>query len=48
MCVDIRVKNAKQSKPFNVGGKVKSSATCLKVMQDENYLMASSINGMVS
>ena len=48
MCVDIRIKSAKQSKPFNVGGKVKSSATCLKIFQDENYLMASSIDGMVS
>jgi hypothetical protein len=48
MCVDIRVKNAKQSKPFNVSGRVRSSATSMKVMQDENYLMASSIDGMVS
>jgi hypothetical protein len=48
MCVDIRENHTKQKTPFNVSGKTRSSATCLKVLQDENYLMTSSIEGMVS
>ena len=47
MCVDIRGKHSKQNKPFIVTEKVRSSATCIKVMQDENYLMTSSIDGLI-
>ena len=48
MCMDVRLENAKESNVFNICGKVGSSTTWMKVMQDENYLMASSIDGMVS
>ena len=48
MCVDIRMKSGKQRKPFNVNsGLIPSSKTCIKMMEDENYFMASEINGLV-
>ncbi len=49
MCVDIREKQAAiQNRRCNERDRIKSSTTCLKAMQDENYVMASSMDGMVS
>ncbi|XP_028409750.1 DDB1- and CUL4-associated factor 4-like isoform X2 [Dendronephthya gigantea] len=47
MCMDIRLENDKKSKVFNISGKVGSSTSWMKVMQDENYLMSSNTNGMI-
>ena len=42
------MKLEKQKKPFNISTKPHSSMTYIKTMEDENYLMASNLDGMVS